>query len=104
MDIPVMRAAMVRIGFSEQAAQALGVEEQGIATLDEIRLLSDEEIESLCKVIRRPGGAIPQPAAAAGAAPIPIPNPGVQVNLRATTNLKLLSFYLRHFITLLFYY
>ena len=39
-----MRAAMVRIGFSDQAAQAL-VEEQGITTLDEIRLLSDEEIE-----------------------------------------------------------
>ena len=60
-----MRAAMVRIGFSEQAAQAL-VEEQGITTLEEIRLLSDDEIESLCKVIRRPCGTIPQPAAGAG--------------------------------------
>ena len=96
MDIPVMRAAMVRIGFSEQAAQALLVEEQGIATtLDEIRLLSDDEIESLCKVIHRPGGTLPPPAgAAAGAAQIP--NPGVQVNLRAAMNLKLLSFHLRH--------
>ncbi|KAI2512366.1 hypothetical protein MHU86_2028 [Fragilaria crotonensis] len=94
MDIPVMRAAMVRIGFSEQAAQAL-VEDQGIATLEEIRLLSDDEIESLCKVIRRPGGTIPPPAgAAAGAAQVQ--NPGVQVNLRAELNLKLLSFYLRH--------
>ena len=80
MDIPVMRAAMVCIGFSEQATQAL-VEEQGIATLDEIRLLSDNEIESLCKVIRRPGGTLPSPAeAAAGAAQIL--NPGVQINLR----------------------
>ena len=35
MDIPVMQAAMVRIGFSEQAAQAL-VEDQGISTLEEI--------------------------------------------------------------------
>ena len=46
MDIPVMRAAMVHIGFSDQAVQAL-VEEQGIATLEEIRFLSDDEIESL---------------------------------------------------------
>ena len=60
MDIPVMRAAMVRIAFSEQAAQAL-VEEQGIATLEEIRLLSDDEIETLFKVIRHPGGTIAQP-------------------------------------------
>ena len=65
-----MRAAMVRIGFSEQAAQAL-VEDQGIATLEEIRLLSDDEIESLCKVIRRPGGTIPPPnGAAAGSAQV----------------------------------
>ena len=71
-----MRAAMVRIGFSEQAAQAL-VEEQGIATLEEIRLLSDDEIESLCKVIRLPGGTIAQPAAGDGAAVAQIPNPGV---------------------------
>ena len=94
MAIPVMRVAMVRIGFSEQAAQAL-VEEQGIATLDEIRLLSDNEIESLCKVIRRPGGRLP-PAAGAAAGAAQIPNPGVQVNLRAAMNLKLLYFYLRH--------
>ena len=84
MDIPVMRAAMVRIGFSEQAAQAL-VEDQGLSTLEEIKLLSDDEIESLCKVIHRPGGMIPQPGGAAGAAAIH--NPGVPVNLRACNTL-----------------
>ena len=78
-----MRAAMVRIvSFSEQAAQAL-VEEQGIATIEEIRLLSDDEIESLCKVIRRPGGTIPQPVAGEGAVAAQIPNPGIHVNIRA---------------------
>ena len=56
-----MRAAMVRIGFSELAAQAL-VEEQDMDNLDEIGLLTDDKIESLCKVIRRPGGTIPPPA------------------------------------------
>ena len=94
MNNAVMRAAMTRIGFSEVAAQAL-VEEQGMDTLEEIKLLTDDEIESLCKVIRRPGGTIPQPAGAvAGAAAIA--NPGVSVNQRAETHLKLLAFYLRH--------
>ena len=80
--------------FSELAAQAL-VEEQGMDNLDEIRLLTDDEIESLCKVIRRPGGTIPPPAgAAAGAANVA--NPGVPVNQRAETHLKLCAFFLRH--------
>ncbi|KAI2506534.1 hypothetical protein MHU86_7849 [Fragilaria crotonensis] len=90
MNNAVMRGVMTRIGFSEAAAQAI-VEEQGIDALEEVKLLSDIEIESLCNVIRRPGGTIP---GAAGAAPVA--NPGVQVNQRAEGHLKLLSFYLRH--------
>ncbi|KAI2512329.1 Reverse transcriptase (RNA-dependent DNA polymerase) [Fragilaria crotonensis] len=94
MNNAVMRAAMVRIGFTEMAAQAL-VDEQGMDSLEEIKLLTDDEIESLCKVIRRPGGMIPAPpGGAAGAANIP--NPGVPVNQRAEGHLKLLAFYLRH--------
>lgn len=60
--------------------------------LDEIQLLTDDEIESLCKVIRRPGGVIP------GANPgdPPVNNPGTPINLRAENHLKLLAFYLRH--------
>ncbi len=57
MQNAVMHATMTRIGFTEAAAQAL-VEEQGIDTLDEMRLMTDEEIESLCKVLCRPGGMI----------------------------------------------
>lgn len=58
MNNAVMRAAMTRIGFTEAAAQAL-VEEQGIDSLEEVKLLTDDEIESLCRVIRRPGGNLP---------------------------------------------
>jgi hypothetical protein len=90
MNNAVMRGVMTRIGFSEAAAQAL-VEEQGMNELEEIKLLSDDEVESLCKVIRRPGGTVPNPAGGA-----PIANPGVQVNQRAEGHLKLLAFYLRH--------
>lgn len=46
MNIPVMRTAMLdRIGFSEQAARVL-VEDQGINSLVEIRVQSDDKIES----------------------------------------------------------
>ncbi len=95
MNNAVMRAAMVRIGFTEMAAQAL-VDEQGMDTLEEIKLLTDDEIESLCKVIRRPGGMIPAPPGGAAGGAAKIPNPGVPVNQRAEGHLKLLAFYLRH--------
>ena len=81
MNIAVMRGVMTRIGFSELAAQAL-VEEQGMDDLQEIKLLSDDEIESLIKVIRRPGGTI------AGAAGAQVANPGVNVNQRAEGHLN----------------
>jgi hypothetical protein len=92
MNNAVMRGVMTRIGFSVPAAQAL-VDEQGMNELEEIRLLTDDEVENLCKVIRRPGGTIPNPA---GGNNPPIPAPGVQVSLRAEGHLKLLAFYLRH--------
>lgn len=93
MNNAVMRATLTRIGFSEAAAQAI-VEDQGIDSLDEIRLMTDIEIESLCNIVRRPGGTIPAIGGAPGAAAIQ--NPGVSVNQRAEGHLKLLSFYLRH--------
>jgi hypothetical protein len=82
MNNAVMRAAMVRIGFTEMAAQAL-VDEQGMDSLGEIKLLTDDEIESLCKVIRHPGGMIPAPPGGAAGGAANIPNPGVPVNQRA---------------------
>jgi hypothetical protein len=94
MNNAVMRTAFIRVGYSEAAALAI-VEEQGIDSLEEIRLMSDDEIESRCKIVRRPGGTIPAAAgAAAGAAAVQ--NPGVFVNQRAENHLKLTSFYLRH--------
>lgn len=89
--IAAMRTMLTRIGFSQVAAQAI-VEDQGLDTLSEIKLLTDDEIESLCKVIRRPGGTVP----AADPAAAPVPNPGTPVNMRAENHMKLLAFYLRH--------
>jgi hypothetical protein len=50
-----MRTMFNRIGFTVAASQEVIVDEQGMNTLDEIKLLTDNEIENLCKVIRRPG-------------------------------------------------
>jgi ribosomal protein S13 len=80
-----MRAAMTRIGFTAAGAQAI-VDEQDISSLAEVQLLTDDEIESLCKVLRRPGGMVNAPGAAPGAAQVQ--NPGVQVNQRAEGHLK----------------
>ena len=64
-------------------------------TLEDFRILTDSKVESLVKVIRRPGGTIADPAP--GAAPdTRIPNPGIAVSLRAENNLKLACYYLRH--------
>ena len=86
-----MRTMLQRIGFSAAASQVL-VNEQGMDTLAEIQLLSDDEVESLCRVIRRPGGTIPGP----NPDDAPVNNPGTPVNLRAENHLKLLAFFLRH--------
>ena len=67
------------IGFSKEAAVVL-VYQQNLQELDDIRDLTDDEVESICKKIARPGGLIddPNPGAAAGAQ---IPNPGVVVSV-----------------------
>ena len=35
---------------------------QGIDTIEELRILTDDEVETLCCAIRRPGGLMPNPA------------------------------------------
>ena len=81
-----MRTMFHRIGFTVAASQVI-VDDQGMDSLEEIRLLSDDEVENLCKVIRRFGGTIPGPAPDAP----PVNNPGTPVSLRAENHLKLLG-------------
>jgi ribosomal protein S13 len=89
--VNAMRKMLNRIGFTIAESQVI-VDEQGLDSLDEIRLLTDDEIENLCKVIRRPGGQIPGP----NPGNPPVNNPGLPDNLRAENHLKLLAFFLRH--------
>ena len=82
----------VRFGFTlPGAAQLTGG--QRMDDLTELSLLSDTEVESLCKLVRNPGGT----AAGIGRAP-PQPNRGLAISMKAITNLKLGCYYVRHMI------
>ena len=100
-----VRSALVRLGFTQPSAEYI-TNDQGLDTLIEFAILTDDEIQSLVKFIRRPGGTINNPAvvaaqgagnatiAAALAAPNLIPNTGLTVSLRAENNLKLMCYFL----------
>ena len=79
MTVAQIRAALTRMGFSAAAA-AVATGREGMNTLEEYFILTDEEVESLCRVIRKPGGD----------------EGGEVVALRAENNLKLMCFYIRY--------
>ena len=72
------------------------VDGQGIDDLSEISLLVDEEVEDICKLVRRPGGNIVNPNVDAVGQPAEIPVPGQVVSMRAVTNFKLVAYFVRH--------
>ena len=76
-----MHAALQRLVFSAQAATDI-MGDQGIDCLDELRVPDDKEVESLCKVVRRPGGSTS--------------TTGTTESLWAEANLKLAVFYLKY--------
>ena len=90
-----IQAALGIMGFPI-ASQYFICVTQGMLTLDEFALLDDDEVENLIKVIRRPGGLMVNPNAAVAGQPPTIPNPGMTVTLRATNNLKLMCYYMKH--------
>ena len=96
-----LRLAFRRIGFTETGANTI-TDDQGIDTIDELGYLNTSEALSLCKVLRRPGGLIPNNAAGiAAGGPALFTNPGTTVSLRAERNLKLACYLVRHRIRVL---
>ena len=93
-DIVAFCAALTRLGFSAKAAGFI-TDDQGLDTFDELKVLPNDEIESLCKVVRRPGGTVPNPNARYPGQPSTLLNPGEQFPLRAELNLKIACYYLR---------
>ena len=55
--------------------------------MEELRIITDREINNLCKVIRRPGGINPITN---------IANLGLQVSFRDENNIKLARFFFKH--------
>ena len=85
-----IRAALMRLGFTRAAATTI-TDVQGYDSLDELAELDDDEVKSLCKVLRRPGGTINAPGRGGGN----VPNPGTVVSLKAENNLILGCYFLR---------
>jgi len=56
-ELQEIREALQRIGFSEEASEYI-TDNQGLDEVEEFRILSDDEVENLCKNTRRPGGII----------------------------------------------
>jgi hypothetical protein len=85
-----------RIGFNNGANDNI-VDVQGIDSVRELGYLNDNDVENLCKTIRRPGGHLPNPAYVAGGVALPtIPYTGIMVSQRAETNMQLASYVVRH--------
>ena len=102
-NLVALRAALVHMGTTAEVANEITAT-QGIDTIEELRILTDDEVETLCYTIRRPGGLMPNPAcnAAGGAAtvlaagiPAQITNTGRMISARAENNIKLAAYFLR---------
>jgi hypothetical protein len=95
-----MREMFERLGFTPGATSSLEGNDHSINNLEEVVFITDKDIDSLVKQLRRPGGVIDGPTIVGGAAqgnPGPlVSNTGHSVSIRNDTNLKLEVLYLRH--------
>ena len=100
VNLAALRAALVRMGTTAEVANEITAT-QGIDTIKELCILTDDKVETLCHAIRRPGGLMPNPAfnAAGGAATAlaaaQITNTGHVISARAENNIKLAAYFLR---------
>ena len=74
-DVVALRADLTCFGFSAKAAGFI-TDDQEMDTLDELKVLTNDEIESLCKVVRSPGGTIPNPNTGDTGQPATMSKPG----------------------------
>ena len=93
-DVVTLCASLARLGFSDKAA-GLITDDQGLDTLDEMKVLTNDEIESFCMFLQRPGGTVPNRNSGDSGQPATLSNPGEQVPLRAELNLRLACYNLR---------
>jgi len=89
-NVAAIRAALQRIGFNQEASTFITTD-QGLNNLEEFKILTDDEVDNLCRVTCKPGGTIPNPTAGGA----PLPNPGIPVSMKACNNLKLMRYLIR---------
>jgi hypothetical protein len=77
-EVVLVRQVLVLMGFTVDGANAMT--NDGLSSWEELSLQTDDDIESVCKSIRKPGGA----------------DAGVPVAHTAESDTKLLCYYLRH--------
>ena len=102
VNLAALRAVLVRKGTTTEVVNEVTAT-PGIDTIEELRILTDDEVETLCRAIHHPG-VMPNPAfnatggvAAALAAGIPaqVTNTGHMILARAENNIKLAAYFLR---------
>jgi hypothetical protein len=94
-NLAALRAALTRVGFTAPvAANITGVE--NIDSIEELKLLSSDDVETLCQMLCNPGGVVNNPNTGIAGQPQQIRNPGRHVSARAEKNLKLSAYFLRH--------
>jgi hypothetical protein len=74
---------------------------QGLSTIADFHALTETDIEDVCRIIRRPGGTIPNPAFAqrgrgAQGQPPTVPNPGLQIGHLQEKRLKMVRYFMFH--------
>ena len=82
----VIHAALVHLGFLMEAAIFIQ-DDHGMGSLEELSLLTDDDVETLCKVTHHPGGTANDPN-------VPDPQAGPQPGHPACQ--KLVSYYLKY--------
>jgi hypothetical protein len=85
------------IGFTNRANDNIVDNVQQINSTMELGYLKDDDMANLCKMIRHPGGHLPNPAfVAGGAEPAMILYLGIMVSQCAETNLQLALYTIQH--------
>ena len=91
-NITVMNSIYQRLGFTVEASNLLS-RAQGMNGIDDLSLLTDTEVDTLCKLVCLPGGMLLNPAGRAGAQ---MSAPGCAISMRAIMNLKLACYCVHH--------
>jgi hypothetical protein len=93
IEVTDIATMLERIGFTREAAGYM-TRACNVDSLDEVKSMDGEDdVENMIKQVNRPGGMF---TVGSGADSLATPNVGLQVSLRAESNLKLCVYFLKH--------